>query len=712
MALIWVLSPRQFTVVASVSTLLMVAATAANSALPWVLAKQVATHPAGSRARREAIGFTLGAALAGGVAAAGIVTGLASPYASVGVEVSAAVAVVAVFVVQVGSGYLQGAARFVPLAVLGVVEVFLKTGFGLGLAVSGLGATGAVAGAAAAACVWAVVGLGFAGRDIALPKRAIGSALWRETAGIGGVQVGVVALTTLDVVIGSILQHGSRAMAGYLAMLVFARIPLFIAGAVSAVAYPRLVVEGRGSIAAIRETMTVYVAMAAAVVAVVTTIPAGLIGSILPSGYARDVGLLVPLGLAGLAAGQINLITTLFQADSRFASAIKVLWPAIPAAGVVYGFVGTSVTTLAWASLAVVATVAVVLTAVAAIRYRGAGLASLTGAGLVSAAAVGGVLAWARASLALWLVLGALAGVAALVFGQRTRSAEGSPEVGSRISRGIWMAVASIVEQPAVRRRLVAAAARAVERVRPLAPPTAWQVLMAARSAAGEGPVVCPPSARRALVVAPHPDDESIGCGATAALLARGGCDVSVVVATSGAQSAGDPGQSRADLARCRREEAVAACRDLGTRPPLFLGLPDGGLERNVAVLAGRLREVIAAERPEVLFVPWPLDAHPDHQAVSAAVAHVELPPGCHIWSYEVWASLPANRVVDVTEVWDAKVAALGRHASAGSGMDVESHLALSRWRSIFGLGGQGHAEAFLVLDPPAFRALLAAAGL
>jgi len=250
-------------------------------------------------------------------------------------------------------------------------------------------------------------------------------------------------------------------------------------------------------------------------------------------------------------------------------------------------------------------------------------------------------------------------------------------------------------------------ATRVMVVLRPYAPPSAWEAIVAARSLAGDGPVVLTPTARRAMVIAPHPDDETLGCGGTLALLNRYGCTVKVLIATCGEGSVAARGQSPADTAAVRRDEAVAACRVLGTSDPDFLNLPDGNLSESLEVLAARLTQDIAAFDPQIVFVPWPLDGHPDHQVVPAALASVDLPGGVEIWTYEVWTPLPANRIVDVSEVWSVKSRALGCHASGAEGFDLTAHLALDRWRSIFGLDGHGHAEAFLVLGPLTLRSLV-----
>jgi LmbE family N-acetylglucosaminyl deacetylase len=243
----------------------------------------------------------------------------------------------------------------------------------------------------------------------------------------------------------------------------------------------------------------------------------------------------------------------------------------------------------------------------------------------------------------------------------------------------------------------------AVTRVKPLLAPAALHLLNQGLSAAGDGPALVVPDARRALVLAPHPDDETLGCGGTIALLTRSGTDVRVAFATDGGASVGG-GLGRTALQATRRAEAQRACALLGTPPPSFLNFADSTLATEVDALAARLAELLALHRPELVFVPWALDAHHDHRALAAALARCDLRGVRQVWGYEVWAALPPNRVVDVSPTWSTKLAALAEHRSAAAVFDTDAFLALHRWRSVHALDGQGHAEAFLVLEPQAYR--------
>ena len=221
-----------------------------------------------------------------------------------------------------------------------------------------------------------------------------------------------------------------------------------------------------------------------------------------------------------------------------------------------------------------------------------------------------------------------------------------------------------------------------------------------------EGPLLVVPSFRRALVLAPHPDDEVIGCGGTIALLSAAGCRVSVTFASDGSDLR-IPNVTSEEVGQRRRSEAVAACAALDALVPEFLGFPDGALLTVSDSLTDALSATVRSVRPEGIFVPWPLDGHDDHRALPAALAAASVPADTEIWSYEVWSGLPANRMVDITGVGEQKRRALGQHRTPASVVDTSAHLSLQRWRSAEVLQGRGEAEAFMVLPFATFSSLV-----
>lgn len=164
-------------------------------------------------------------------------------------------------------------------------------------------------------------------------------------------------------------------------------------------------------------------------------------------------------------------------------------------------------------------------------------------------------------------------------------------------------------------------------------PVSAWTAALDARR-----PPPFDPSAHRAVVVvAAHPDDETLGAGGCLQALHRAGARITVVVATDGeaAFPALDPPARRA-LGRVRRAELAAALRAQGLDdvPVHWLGLPDSGLADRPVELRAALTPLLAGV--DAYLAPWSGDPHPDHRAVGAAAADVA-PATAHGWQYPVW---------------------------------------------------------------------------
>lgn len=158
------------------------------------------------------------------------------------------------------------------------------------------------------------------------------------------------------------------------------------------------------------------------------------------------------------------------------------------------------------------------------------------------------------------------------------------------------------------------------------------------------------------VVVAPHPDDETLGFGATAAAaVARGVTVRTVVVSDGGAAWAGLSSGERARLERQRRHESRCASEVLGLAAPTFFGLPDGRLADCESRLADMLTEVLAdAAAGTWCAATWRGDGHPDHEAVGRAAATATCRTEAALLEYPVWmwhwarpgdATLPRQRV-------------------------------------------------------------------
>ena len=198
------------------------------------------------------------------------------------------------------------------------------------------------------------------------------------------------------------------------------------------------------------------------------------------------------------------------------------------------------------------------------------------------------------------------------------------------------------------------------------------------------------------LVLAPHPDDETIGCGGALALHRAHGDPVKVLVLTDGARAEG-PDAMGADYIALREREARAALAVLGIEEVEFWRLPDRGLTVEPANVAG-LAEALQEYRPTLLYLPSPLEPHPDHavaaQLVWAALREARIPTTLCL--YEVGLPIRPNVLVDITPVLSQKERALACYASQLKLNDYRSKiLGLNRYRSYTLPAEVTHAEAF-----------------
>ena len=186
----------------------------------------------------------------------------------------------------------------------------------------------------------------------------------------------------------------------------------------------------------------------------------------------------------------------------------------------------------------------------------------------------------------------------------------------------------------------------------------------------------------RTVVLAPHADDESLGCGGLLALLARAGHAAHVVVVTDGTGShPNSASHPPARLRALRETEAQRAVRHLGHGGRVeFLRYPDAGLPDEAsaafAQVSRRLAGLLDDLRPDTVLVPWRRDPHGDHEA-TWRLAAAGRRPGVRWLEYPVWAwTRPDDPAcaphggeatawrLDISDVLDAKSRAVAAHRS------------------------------------------------
>ncbi len=185
------------------------------------------------------------------------------------------------------------------------------------------------------------------------------------------------------------------------------------------------------------------------------------------------------------------------------------------------------------------------------------------------------------------------------------------------------------------------------------------------------------------LVLTPHPDDAEVFAGGTIAKMVAEGARVIIVIASSG--NKGSFEYDAETLAAIRREEATRAAAVLGAEPPIFLEHPD--LEVGLlppGVLREQFVRLIRQYKPDVVITEDPLyiaEVHPDHRAVARAAS--DAVNFCHLpllypehadeglephFVVEKYFYTPdpagANKIVDITNTVEKKIAAMMEHRS------------------------------------------------
>ncbi len=201
------------------------------------------------------------------------------------------------------------------------------------------------------------------------------------------------------------------------------------------------------------------------------------------------------------------------------------------------------------------------------------------------------------------------------------------------------------------------------------------------------------PAVERVLVVMAHPDDVDFGAAGTVATWIAEGLDVTYCVLTDGDAGGFDPSVPRSDIPGIRRAEQVAAAQVLGVSDVRFLGYKDGDLQVSQE-LRRDISRVIRQVRPQRMLIQSPERnwqripaSHPDHMAAGEASMNAIYPDarnpfahpvllndeGLEAWIVtEIWVtgSPHTNHWVDVTDVFDTKIAAIRAHDSQVAHMD------------------------------------------
>jgi N-acetylglucosamine malate deacetylase 1 len=204
------------------------------------------------------------------------------------------------------------------------------------------------------------------------------------------------------------------------------------------------------------------------------------------------------------------------------------------------------------------------------------------------------------------------------------------------------------------------------------------------------------------LVLAPHPDDEAIGCGGSILLHQARGDRVTAVFLTSGEK--GLQNLPPAEAWKIREREAKKSAKILGLKEIFFLRQPDWQLAEKVQPTAAALQPILRQQAPQIIYLPHPGEWHPDHQASWTILKCALNGDGMtipEIRAYEVWTPLSHfDHIEDISLVMTGKIRALRCHRSQFGEFDYSRAVkGLNQYRGALA-GKCAFAEAFEILKP------------
>jgi len=212
------------------------------------------------------------------------------------------------------------------------------------------------------------------------------------------------------------------------------------------------------------------------------------------------------------------------------------------------------------------------------------------------------------------------------------------------------------------------------------------------------------PTKSNILVLAPHPDDEVIGCGGTLLLHKNLGSIINCVYLNRSEQSRFLTGIPLEERVKIREAEAAKVAQELGVSNTHFLcdlnfKIKDDLLKNSLAVFINK------KYRPDIIFIPWYGDDHPEHVLINQYLSEIKLDmdllKSTLVIGYEVWTPIfRPNIFSNITDVLQIKLSLLKMyHSVGGDSYYSEAIKGMNRFRSLYVYGGVGYSEAFMEMS-------------
>lgn len=214
----------------------------------------------------------------------------------------------------------------------------------------------------------------------------------------------------------------------------------------------------------------------------------------------------------------------------------------------------------------------------------------------------------------------------------------------------------------------------------------------------------------RVLVISPHPDDETLGCGGAIIKMLSSSVDVAIVMLTDG-----NGGGRHRNISQIRKAEFMKARSVLGYSTFSILDYSDGQLASYHEELGEQIRRILFEQAPILVLTPYLLDYSTDHQTTSIALAQaLKNAAQTHIviGMYEIWTPISnPNCYLNITEEYQQKCMAMESYQSQEKYFRIiDKAEALSTFRAKLSMRRKvKHMECFKLLEAKAYIDLVEA---
>lgn len=210
-------------------------------------------------------------------------------------------------------------------------------------------------------------------------------------------------------------------------------------------------------------------------------------------------------------------------------------------------------------------------------------------------------------------------------------------------------------------------------------------------------------SQKDAIILAPHPDDESLGCGGSIVKHVNSKSRVKVIFLTSGDK--GDfENKFGENYINIRKQCACNAMEVLGVKDFEFWEYGDRQIALFKDEIESRLLKTLHDFNPSLLYAPSPLEVHPDHRASFEIALKVAKISNVSLMLYEVLMALYPNILVDITNDIENKILAIKNYFTELSYNDyLNKIIGLNKFRTTTLQKNIQYAEGFIFIHKNCF---------